>query len=115
MRTPTLFEYLPFEAAVAITKLAEAKPIVSPKTHMVKTVAQGLAGLGVGTFAGYGLGEVMNRVYKGVEGKNIPHGALLPAASVLGGAMGLAYSLYKAKEQQELARAFEAIQKRAPK
>lgn len=113
MSLPTLFEYLPKDAAIAILKLAEEKkPHENAPKHVAKTIGSGLLGLAGGTLAGYGAGALANKGYELIQGHPVPGSLLAPTASVLGGAGGLAYALWKAKEQEELKRAFEGGQNR---
>ena len=87
----------------------EGPPVTRPILHALKATLAPAAAFGVGTAAGYG-------AQLGVEklvGKQLSPARLRMAAPVLGGAMGLAYNQYKAREQQELRRAIEAHQNRS--
>lgn len=124
MSIPTLFSYLPFEVAVSICKLAgneaEEGPAVDPmpapspkppeaqkKPSILGTLAGHAAGMGVGTLVGYGAGELADRAYRfanpGQGG--IPSSYHVAVGPVVGAGLGLAYTLAKAHEQEELRRA----------
>lgn len=113
MNTPSIFAYLPKHAS-AIWKLADAEEQYpkNPVRHGALTVGAGLAGMGLGTLAGYGGSELLSKAFKGLTGKKIPTAALHVPASIAGAGLGLAYQLYKAKEQEELHRAVESHHKR---
>ena len=110
MSLPTLFEYLPYEQAAALTKLAEdphSTPApTAPKAKKLPSIpgmiARNALGMGAGMGAGFGASMLAKKIYEKVEGKPIPHGFLLPAASMVGGGLGLAYSLYRTHEQEEI-------------
>jgi len=106
MSLPSLFEYLPYEHAVAITKLAEKEPSVTG------TVVKGLVGFGGGTAAGFGLGVLAKKIYEKTQGQPLPPKLLASAGALVGGGFGLAYALYKSKEQEEIRRAIEAKRNR---
>lgn len=122
MTIPTLFSYLPFEEAVALCKYAagsevEEGPTVEPtpppppapaaeKPSILKTLGAHAAGFGLGTAGGFAGAALANKGYQYANGgKNIPLPYLLAAAPVVGGGLGLAYTLAKAHEQEELRRA----------
>jgi hypothetical protein len=107
--TPTLYELLPDEAADRLYKFAaeEAKPEGKAK-RIAKTVGSGLAGIGLGTFAGGLAFEGGRRGYEKLTGKSIPKGPLMTVLPALGAGAGLAYSIYKAQEQEEIRRALES-------
>lgn len=108
---PTLFDYLPSSAGQLFKLGAEEpkkEPIKSPYLHAAKTVGKGLLGTAVGTMAGAGAAELLNRGVKKVTGKGLDLPLLIPAVSVLGAGAGLAYQRYKAKELEELQRAYES-------
>jgi len=100
MSLPSVLDYLPEQAHLLVKQAGVGKAL--------KTVGKGLIGFGVGTAAGIGLAEVGNRVYQASTGKEIPPHLLLPAAGLLGAGMGLAYSMYKSKELEELQDALKA-------
>ena len=75
--------------------------------EVAKTVGKGLAGMSAGTLAGYGAGKAVEHGARAV-GKPVSKAALvrygIPAA---GAGLGTAYSLWKAREAQELKSALE--------
>jgi hypothetical protein len=75
--------------------------------RMLRVVGQGAGGLATGILAGYGAGHGIQHLVERA-GRKIPKSALLtygiPAA---GGGMGLAHSIWKAREAEELRRAIE--------
>jgi hypothetical protein len=106
--TPTLFAYLPREAAVALCKLAEGeveRPPVSKPTSMLHEAL----GMGIGTLAGQGLGSFANSAYKHItkDPRGIPIKSILYAAPVVGAGLGLAYNMAKAHQLEETQRAVE--------
>lgn len=109
MSTPSIFDYLPEEASI-IWKVAEAEKALpkNPIKHAIGTVGSGLAGMGVGTLAGYSAGSLLGKAYHGVTGKNISPESMTIPASIAGAGLGLAYQMYKAKELEELRNAAES-------
>lgn len=105
---PSAFDFLSRSELEGLMKLAEQKPIKSPWGHAVGTVGKGLVGFGAGTVGGFALGHLADAVFEKTTGQKVPSKLLVPAASLLGAGMGLAYSLYKSKESEELRRAYEA-------
>jgi hypothetical protein len=105
MSTPSIFELLPNGRALLLLRDQEKTAGVGSG---LATVGKGLIGFGVGTAAGIGTAEVINRVYHASTGKKLPTELLVPAASLLGAGMGLAYSMYKSKELEELQNALKA-------
>lgn len=106
MNAPTLFSYLPREEAVALCKLAEGEK----KPHPLKPILAGMLGMGAGTLAGAGAAHLANEGYKkfGPAGNTgIPHSALMYAAPIIGGGLGLAYNLAQAHQMEQLRRASE--------
>jgi len=100
-----LFSYLPLEQAVALCKLAGAegeKP--SRIGGIARSVGIPLLGMGAGTVAGYGLGRAADQMHERATGKKIPVGHLAKVAPLLGAGMGLAYSMYKAREAEDVNR-----------
>jgi hypothetical protein len=114
MSLPPIYSYLSLETALALIQ-----PMHMEKTAAagaaVRTVIKGLAGFGVGTAAGYGTAALANKVFHAATGEELPNHLLLPAASLLGAGMGLAYSMYKTKELEELQRALKAKRNDAAK
>jgi hypothetical protein len=105
---PSIFQYMTQEQLTGLMKVAEPKPITHPVRHAIGTVGKGLIGFGVGTAGGYALGHLANAVFEKSTGKELPPNLLVPAASLLGAGMGMAYSLYKSKELEELQNAYKA-------
>lgn len=67
------------------------------------TMGQGLAGLGTGIVAGYGLGKALEVI---ARKQRIPLTKLIPTiVSTAGGAVGIAYPLWKTYELDALRRA----------
>lgn len=100
-----LFAYLPLDHAVSICKLAEeGQPPPSRIKGIARAVGVPLLGLGAGTVAGYGLGRAADQLHERATGKKIPVGHLAKVAPLLGAGMGLAYSMYKAREAEDVNR-----------
>lgn len=104
MSTPTLFGYLPQDVAVTLCKLANREKTIG----MAKAMGTGAAGMAVGTAAGVGVGELVGRLYQHAYDKPLPSSALQRVVPVLGAGLGLAYSLYKAHELEEMKRVLES-------
>jgi len=96
---PTIFNYLPTSDATAIYKLAEGDSEMKSKA---KSVLKGIAGIGLGTAAGYGIGHAADAVTRHYTGKPIPQRSLLTAAPIIGGGLGLMYNLARAHQDKEL-------------
>jgi hypothetical protein len=116
MSLPSIFEYLP-EQARDLCKVAagpHSNPVQeepSPAQRaggVVKTVGTGLLGFGLGSLAGAGGAALLDKWHEAATGQKIPLTALHAVAPVVGGAMGLAYNIYKARELEELRRALES-------
>lgn len=93
-----------------LRKAAEGEESPKPARNWPRalgTVAAGAAGLGLGTAAGLGLGELADRLHKKVEGVPLPPAMARAAMPALGGAAGVAYSLYKAREASSLRHALQ--------
>lgn len=121
---PSLFSYAP-ECVLAITKIAmqetpsdtgetpddgmDRQLPKHPALHAAKTIGGGALGLGVGTLAGYGAGQLARRL----TNNRIPAGPLIKAGPVLGGLGGLAYTIYKQRESEELNRALQAYRNKS--
>lgn len=106
MSLPSLFEYMPDQAR-ALCKLAEEVER-TPKEKVqgvAKALGTGLLGFATGSLAGVGSAYLLDKAFEASTGKKIPLSALHVAAPVLGGAAGIAYNLYQAKQQEELRRA----------
>jgi hypothetical protein len=108
MTLPFIGNYLPVEAEALFKFAAEkAKEKKSPTARMLATLGIGALGTGIGSVAGYGAGELANRFSQKVRNQPISTSSLMTAAPIVGGAAGLAYSVYKAREMEELRRALE--------
>lgn len=111
MKSPLITEYLSAAEVQGICKLAAAEPPAPPQgdpdwKRRAKIVGAGLLGMSAGTAMGFGGMELANRLHMRANGGHgIPHSTLGIAIPALGGAAGLAYSLYKAKEMEEIKRA----------
>lgn len=73
--------------------------------NAAKVYGTGLLGFATGSLAGAGSAYLADKWYEAATGKKIPTSALHVAAPLVGGAAGLAYNLYQAKQQEELRRA----------
>jgi hypothetical protein len=104
--TPTLFSYLPEEAAVQLCKMAEEAPKKRP--NPLGPIAAGALGMGVGTLAGFGGAHAVNAIYKHTSGKSIPIPYLTAAAPIIGGGLGLAYNLAQAHQIEAMRHAAES-------
>lgn len=112
MSLPSIFEYLP-ELGGALLKTAE-EPERKQKTpwQVAKTVGSGALGFGIGSLGGMGLAHLADKIHQKAPGAGpIPVGSIQKALPFLGGAAGLAYNLYKAKELEELR---DAVQSHLP-
>ena len=100
MKTPSITEYLSKSEVESLCKMAspEEKPDWGKRARIV---GSGLLGMAGGTVAGYGAGKLLDLLH----GTPIPKAHLNLAAPLVGGAAGLAYNLYKARELEELKRA----------
>lgn len=105
---PSIFDYLSREEVAGLAKLAEKEHIKHPIRHGLATVGKGLLGFGAGSAGGYAIGHLANAVFEKTTGKELTPQLLVPAASLVGAGLGMAYSLYKSKENEELQRAFQA-------
>lgn len=88
-------------------KIAEEEKKPSKGWQLAKILGSGALGFGVGTAAGMGTGYIADKIYEKATGNKIPKPLVLGAAPLLGGAAGIAYSVYKAKEQEAMRRALE--------
>jgi hypothetical protein len=106
MTTPSLFSYLPAGDAAALCKLAEGE--VKKHVRAAGSLLAAPLGMGVGTLAGFGAGQLANKAYKHVTGGDIPHALTLAALPVLGGGLGLAYNLAQARQVEAMRDALES-------
>ena len=98
MSLPSIFNYLHDEEVQALFKLAEEK---KPKSAL-RALGEAALGAGVGTAGGVLAGHLGNKLYKRLTGTEIPSPALLSALPVIGGAMGVAYNLARARQLEEM-------------
>lgn len=107
MSLPSIFEYLPDQAVLLckVAEVAEARSSGQKARSVAKTVGAGLLGFGTGSLAGAGAGMLLDKAHQAVTGQQVPLGMLAKAAPLVGGAMGLAYNVYKAQELEEMRRA----------
>lgn len=70
-----------------------------------KVLSTGLLGFATGSLAGAGGAYLMDKWHEAATGNKIPVSALHKVAPFVGGAAGLAYNIYKARELEELRRA----------
>ena len=106
MSAPTLFSYLPRDAAETLCKLAEGKK-PNRAVAAAKAIGIPLAGWAGGTVAGFGAGLLADTISQKLMGHPIPDSylrAIVPAAASLA---GLSYGLYKAHEMENLRRALQ--------
>lgn len=101
---PSVFDYLP-EHAEQLMKVAEKKE--SPTVARMKIMGKGILGFGVGTGLGIGAGALADKLYEKSKGKAVPRSTLMQVAPFVTGAMGMAYGIHKALEQEELNRVRE--------
>lgn len=107
-----LFSYLPLEQAVALCKLAEQKEEKPSRIGgVVRAVGVPLLGMGAGTVAGYGLGRAADQLHQHATGQKIPVKHLAKVAPLLGAGMGLAYSMYKSREAEDVNRVLDEADK----
>lgn len=90
----------------------KAKKPESGLWRATKAIGGGLLASGVGTLAGFGAASVADMVSKKITGHEIPLQNLMAIAPVVGAASGIAYSLYKSREAEEIRRAIEAERNR---
>jgi len=106
MNFPSIFEYLPEQARYLCKVAGEPEP-KSSTTSALKTIGTGLLGFGTGSLAGAGGALLLDKWHEAATGKKIPLSTIHAAAPIIGGAAGLTYSIYKAREIEELRRAIE--------
>lgn len=115
MKYPMITEYLSPKEVRGITKLAtpsSTRPVVSDDEvarpdwkRRAGVVGAGLLGMGLGTAGSFTALELLDRYKRRNGGQGIPLAPLVAAVPALGGAAALAYSLWKAKELEEMQRA----------
>jgi hypothetical protein len=103
MTLPSILDYCP----EILEKTAESERPRGGIARGLKVLGAGTLGFGAGTLAGAGALELANRAHQHAYGMPIPTNTFYKIAPVLGGAMGLTYALFKAREQEELRRAFQ--------
>ncbi len=101
---PSLRQYLRPEEVRGIYKSAgvELPPGEQDWGRSAKIIGTGLLGMTVGTLGSFGALELARKYHP--QGGQLAS-KLLPFAPALGGAAGLTYALWKAREQEELKRA----------
>lgn len=99
-----MHEYMSPEHTELLLKTAEPE---HKAKRIAKTVGSGLAGMGLGYLTGAGAAHVADKAFTKFQGRPIPSSAAMSALPALGAAGGLAYSLYKAQEMEEIRRALE--------
>ena len=77
-----------------------------PWVEGAKVMGKSLAGLGLGYVAGAGAGKLMEKVTKGRGGN--PEDLARKVAPLAGGAAGLIYPIWKAREKKEIQDAVES-------
>lgn len=93
--------------AAEMQKLAEGEG--QPRARdLALILGAGTLGFGTGTLAGMGGGYLADKAYEKVTGRRIPSSALHIAAPLVGAGAGIAYAMYKAKEQEAIRRALES-------
>lgn len=92
--------------AVEFLKIAEEAP-KNRAVEMAKILGVGALGFGAGTAAGMGAGYAADTIAKRLAGKPIPRGPVMKLAPFLGAGAGIAYSIYKAREQEALQHALK--------
>lgn len=102
---PSIFDYLP-DRAEQIMKIAEQRK-EGPLSRKMKIVGKGMLGFGVGTGLGIGAGALADKMYQRSKGVPVPQSRLMQIAPFVTGAMGMAYGIHKALEQEELQRVSE--------
>lgn len=102
---PSIFDYLP-ERAEQIMKIAEPRR-ESPTLRKLQVVGKGMLGFGAGSAMGFGASALADKLYQRSTGAKIPRSRLMQVAPFVTGAMGMAYGLHKALEQEELQRVSE--------
>lgn len=120
MNVPPLSSYLRPEVVEALYKAASAEgvrahveedPPKPVRSSLPNTLLAHGAGVGLGTLAGFGTSHLLNKAYQSAhEGKSIPNKYLGVALPVAMGGIGLAYSLARAHEAEEIRRARETAQ-----
>jgi len=97
-----------------LCKIAEgSEKDEKPPPSMVGTVAKGLAGLGIGTLAGYGLGRGIEAV---ANKYNVPaHKYVMPIAMGAGFVGPIVHQLWKQREAAALKKAHEYRQREKTK
>ena len=96
---PSVFGYLP-EYSDSFAKLAEAKQPSRAK-EVAKIVGTNLAGLGLGTLAGYGASKGLDYLATKRTGAPLPIAYRYAIPAVTGG-LGLAHSLWTEHERKRL-------------
>jgi hypothetical protein len=88
---------------------ASQKKGTFPYKQVGKIVGSGLAGLGTGYAAGHITGRVLGRI----TGKEHSAALAKKIAPIAGTVLGIAYPMWKAREQKELSNAVESARNKA--
>ncbi len=95
---------LPFSSfADELTKMAAEDAGPSPLTQKLKVLGKGMAGFGVGTLAGVGAAHLADKAHQHFTGAPISGTTLHRALPLVGAASHMAYTIYKAREAEEMA------------
>ena len=86
-----------------LKKMAAEEAGPSPLTQKLKILGKGMAGFGVGTLAGVGAAHAIDRAHQHFTGAPIHGQALQRALPLVGAASHMAYTIYKAREAEEMA------------
>lgn len=86
----------------------------SPSLSLAKIIGAGTLGFGAGTAGGLLAGHGADLIAQKFTGKKLPKSLIYGASPLLGGTAGIAYAVYKAKEQEAIRRALEDSTKSGP-
>lgn len=92
--------------ACELVKIAEDKE-KNRAVELAKILGVGALGFGAGTAVGMGTGYAADAISKKLTGKAIPKGPIMHLTPLLGAGAGIAYSVYKAREQEALQNALK--------
>jgi hypothetical protein len=107
------FEKAKSEEPVTESKTAEEYR-KRPGLEMSKAIGAGTLGFGAGTAGGLLAGHGADLLAQKFTGKKLPKSVIYGASPLLGGTAGIAYAVYKAKEQEAIRRALEDSTKSGP-
>ena len=106
----TILDYCPEVLEKVAAEPERPKGRIAPAA---KVIGVGALGFGAGTLLGAGAAALANKAHEKMYGAPIPTNTFYRVAPVLGGAMGISYALFKAREQEELRRVYQDDQHRA--